>query len=89
VAHLHEHASDETFFVSSRSHDVLWQSHALEKFRVLDLGRLVDAHEKIRGTVLRLFQDLPVFGLDHHLAVKSRKSSQVKSSQVKSSQFVT
>jgi hypothetical protein len=44
----------------------LWQSHALEKFRVLDLGRLVDAHEKnIRGSVLRLFQDLPVFGLDH------------------------
>jgi len=41
--------SDETFFVSSRSHDVLWQSHALEKFRVLDLGRLVDAHEKSEG----------------------------------------
>ena len=38
--------SDETFFVSSRSHDVLWQRDALEKFRVLDLGRLVDAHEK-------------------------------------------
>ena len=43
--------SDETFFVSSRSHDVLWQSHALEKFRVLDLGRLVDAHEKNQRVV--------------------------------------
>ena len=72
--------SDETFFVSSRSHDVLWQSHALEKFRVLDLGRLVDAHEKIRGTVLRLFQDLPVFGLDHHFCCEV-KESQVESSQ--------
>jgi len=82
--------SDETFFVSSRSHDVLWQSHALEKFRVLDLGRLVDAHEKNqRVGPCGYSKTCRSSGLITILAVKSRKVKSSQVNQVKSSQFVT
>ena len=77
----------------------MWQSHALEKFRVLDLGRLVDAHEKNQRVGLAaIVQDLPVFGLikgkledvnDFGCEVKESQVESSQPSQVKSSRDLT
>ena len=85
--------SDETFFVSSRSHDVLWQSHALEKFRVLDLGRLVDAHEKNQrvgpavprpAAGLRVSEENISGALSQEIGFLNHFGCEVKSSKVES-----